>query len=189
MQYNNNNTNDLNSFFNDVEQYAALDDGTSHQFDPALFSENSLAPYSQQPTQPSQAAHSTFNQGQRTSQSQSPALPPYKPAQNTFSPTQYGQNMYGQPSMGQAFDPQLLSRPTPSPGPYDQFAYPPQHMNYGQPQFDYRYNSFQPQRQTATPTQAFRPQVNQQPQNFMNASQPSPQSQPHISQVQVRKFS
>ncbi|KAK5082193.1 hypothetical protein LTR05_007336 [Lithohypha guttulata] len=191
MQYNNDNDADLSSFFHGLEQYATPDISSSTQFDPALFAEDSLAPFSNQQNQQNQTSQATtnpnFNQAQRQTQSHSPALPQFKPSRsNTLSPAQYGQNVYNAQAMGQSFDPQLLARPTPSPGPFDQYSYAPQQMNYGQSQFDYRFNSFQPQRQASAPQQAFHPQVGQHAQHFMNGSRSSSQAPPHMSQVQVR---
>lgn len=185
MQFNNTSDNDLSQFLHGVQDFADLDGDHQTQFDPALFSDNSLASFSQ-PPQPSRPAQSTFNQAQRQSQSQSPALPQFKPSQNTYTAQNYGQNGYNQRTMGPSFDPQLLSPPTPSPGPFDQFSYQPQHMNYGQSQFDYSYNAFQQQqRQSSTPSQAFRPQVSQQPQHYLNPARPSPQPQAQMHQPQV----
>lgn len=184
MQFNNSADNDLSQFLHGVQDFADLHDDHHTQFDPALFSDNSLASFNQQ-SQPSRTAQSTFNQAQRQSQSQSPALPQFKPNQNTYSPQNYAQNAYNQRPIGQSFDQQLLSGPSPSPGPYEQFAYQPQHISYGQPQFDFTYNAFQQQRQSATPSQAFRPQVSQQSQPYMNVTRPSPQPQAHIQQAQV----
>ncbi|KAK5937504.1 hypothetical protein PMZ80_010124 [Knufia obscura] len=182
MHFNNANDNDISQFLHGVQDFADIDGDHQTQFDPALFSDNSLASFPQ--PQPSQPAHSNFNQAQRQTQSQSPALPQFKPAQNTYPGQTYGQNAYNQRPMGQAFDPQLLSRPTPSPGPFDQFSYQPQHMNYGQHQFDYSHNAFQQQRQSSTPSQAFRPQVSQQSQYYMNPARPSPQPQ---AQTQIQQ--
>ena len=194
MQYNNTNSDDLSHFFQDVEQYASLDNNASNQFDPALFADNGLASFSPQPTQqPAQTGQSNFNQAQRQTHSQSPALPQFKQTPNTYSSTQYAQNAYNQQSLGQAYDPHLLARPTPSPGPFDQYSYQPQNINYGHPSFNYQFNSFQQQQQqqqqrqqSATSTQAFRPQVTQQAQSYLSTSRPSPQPQAHVSQVQVR---
>lgn len=172
---NSNNVNDLTSFFDDVQSYATTNNDTP--FDSALFEEA----FPSQPSQPVQ--QSTFNQSQRQSQSQSPALPQFKPAQNAYNPQQYPQNVYNQQSMAQqGFDQHLLARPTHSPAPFDQYAYQ-QSMGYGQQSFDYRFNSFHSQRQP-TPTQAFRPQVTPQATNYMNSSRP-PQTQAHVSQIQV----
>jgi len=185
MQFSNPTDNDLSQFLHGVQDFADLNDDHRTQFDPALFSDNSLASFNPQP-QPTRPTQSTFNQAQRQSQSQSPALPQFKPNQNNYSPQHYAQNAYSQRPIGQSFDPQLLSRPSASPGPYDQFAYQPQHINYGQPQFDFSYNAFQQQqRQSSTPSQAFRPQVTQQPQPYMDVARPSPQPQAHIQQAQV----
>ncbi|KAK5329047.1 hypothetical protein LTR70_000883 [Exophiala xenobiotica] len=183
MHYNNSNDNDINQFLHGVQDFADLDGDQQTQFDPALFADNGLVSFPQQ-AQPSRPAQSPFNQAQRQAHSQSPALPQFKPDQNTYVPQNYGSNAYNQRPMGQSFDPQLLSRPTPSPGPFDQYAYQPQHMNYGQPQFDYSYNAFQQQRQSSTPSQAFRPQVSQQAQHYMNPARPSPQPQAHMQQPQ-----
>lgn len=184
MQYNNHNNDDISQFLNDVNDYANYDNNTSNQFDPALFADSSSTTFPQQSNHQSQPPQSTYAQVPRQSQSQSPALPQFKPNQGALSPAQYSQNVYNQQSMGSAFDPQVLSRPSHSPGPFDQFAYQTQQLAYGQSPFDYRFNSFQ-QRQSATQTQAFRPQVGQQAQHYLTNSRPSSQVQPHMSQVQV----
>lgn len=171
---NNNNVDDLNTFLNSAQHYASTND--DNPFDSALFEEA----FPSQSLQPAQ--QSTFNQAQRQSQSQSPALPQFKSTQSTFTSQQYGQNVYPQGMVQQGFDQHMLARPTHSPTPYDQYPYQ-QTMNYGQQPFNYSFNSFQTQRQP-TPTQAFRPQVNQQPSNYMNSPRP-PQAQAHISQIQV----
>lgn len=175
MSYgNNNNVDDLSSFFEGAQAYAS----TSEPFDSALFEE--AYPSQSLPS----AQQSTFNQAQRQTQSQSPALPQFKPTQNTYAPHQYGQNVYNPQAMSQqGFDQHLLSRPSHSPAPFDQYAYQ-QSMAYPQQSFNYAYNSFNPTRQQ-TPTQAFRPQVNGQTPGYMNAARP-PQTQAHVSQVQVR---
>lgn len=173
---NSNNVDDLSAFFDGVQSYATTNNDTS--FDPALFEEAF-------PSQPSQSVQqSTFNQNQRQTQSQSPALPQFKPAQNAYPTQQYNQNVYNPQSMTQqGFDQHLLTRPTHSPAPFDQYANYQQPMNYGQQSFDYRFNSFHAQRQP-TPTQAFRPQITPQTSNYL--SQPrQPQTQAHVSQVQV----
>lgn len=180
MTYNNNNNDDfMNTFLQDVEQYSALDNHSSTQFDPALFAENGLASYGQQPSQPSQqSTQSTYNQAQRPPQSQSPALTQFKQSQNLYGGSQYGQNLYGQQGL-QPFDPNLLSRPTPSPGPFDQYGYQHQQMGYGHPSFDYRFNSFQQQRPPSTSAQPFRPQVTQNSSQYINGTGASMQSQSH----------
>lgn len=190
MQYNNNlNDNDAGygSLFPGIEQYASLDDTSSHGFDPALFTDEGLASFSNQPAQqPTQNAQPTFNQAQRQTQSQSPALPQFKSSRpDTMSPAQYGQSVYSNSTMNHSYNSQLLARPTPSPGPFDQYNFQPQHISYGQPQFNYAYNSFQSQRQGSTPSQAFRPQVLQQSQQYLSGNRPSPQPQAHLSQIQV----
>lgn len=170
---NNNNVDDLTSLFNSAQQYVSNDDTV---FDQALF-ENAF------PSQSLQSAQqSTFNQAQRQSQSQSPALPQFKATQNTYPPQQYGQNVYPQAMAQQGYDQHLLPRPSHSPSPYDQYAYQ-QGMNYGQQPFNYSFNSFHAQRQP-TPTQAFRPQVTQQNSAYMN-QQRTAQPNAHVSQIQV----
>lgn len=175
---NNNNVDDLSTFLNGAQQYVNNDDTV---FDQALF-EHAF------PSQSLQSAQqSNFNQAQRQSQSQSPALPQFKSTQNTYAPQQYGQNVYNPQALAQqGFDQHLLARPSHSPTPYDQYAYQ-QSMNYGQQPFNYSFNSFHAQRQP-TPTQAFRPQVTQQNSNYMNSQRPA-QPQAHVSQIQVSNCS
>lgn len=190
MQYNNNlNDNDATygSLFPGIEQYAAFEDTSSQSFDPALFSDDGLAQFSHQPGQPvAQNAQSNAGQVQRQAHSQSPALPQFKPSRtDSMSPAQYPQNVYNSSAINHGYNHQLLTRPTPSPGPFDQYAYQPQHMGYGQSQFNYAFNSFQPQRHGSTPTQAFRPQVVQQTSQYLNGARPAPQPQADLSQVQV----
>lgn len=170
----------LNNLFDDLSDFTHTTRDAQNPFD--LIDDGSgLATFTQQ-AQPVQHAQSQYNQAQHQTQSQSPALPQFRPSQNSF-PHQYGQNAYNQQSM-QNYDPALAARPTPSPGPYDQFAYHPQHMNYSRNPFDYTFNSFDQQRQS-TPSQAFHPQVTGQPQAYMNMSRSPSQPQSHISQVQV----
>lgn len=169
----------MNTFLNDVEQYSALDNTSPTQFDPALFAESGLANYQPQPSQSAQQpAQPTYTQAQRPPQSQSPALTQFKPNQNLYHGSQYGQSMYGQQGL-QPYDANALSRPTPSPGPFDQYSYQHQQINYAHPSFDYRFNSFQPQRQASTPTQPFRPQANPNAQQYLNGNGTSLQSQGH----------
>lgn len=171
---NNNNVDDLNPFFNGPQQYANNEDTV---FDQALF-ENAF------PSQSLQSAQqSNFNQVQRQTQSQSPALPQFKTTQNTYAPHQYSQNAYNPQTMApQGYDQHLLPRTSHSPTPYDQYAYP-QPMGYGQQPFNYSFNSFHTQRQP-TPTQAFRPQVAQQNPTYLTQQRP-PQPSAHVSQIQV----
>ena len=169
----------MNTFLQDVEQYSAIDNHSSTQFDPALFAENGLASYNQQPNQSTQQpSQPAYNQSQQPPQSQSPALNQFKQSQPLYNGPQYGQNIYGQQGL-QSYDSNLLSRPTPSPGPFDQYGFQHQQINYGHPSFDYRFNSFQPQRQASTPSQPFRPQVNQNAQQYINGSGASLQAQGH----------
>lgn len=181
MSYgNSNNVDELASFFDGVQSYASGNNDTP--FDSALFEDA----FPSQPSQPAQSTQqATYSQAQRQTQSQSPALPQFKATPNAYATTtqQYGQNVYNAQSMAQqGYDQHLLARPTHSPAPFDQYQYQ-QSMNYAQPAFDYRFNSFQPQRQS-TPTQAFRPQVTNSTSNYMNTTRPQ-QTQAHISQIQV----
>lgn len=179
---NSNNVDDLSSFFDGVQAYATNNNDTP--FDSALFEDAFPSHATQQ-----QSQQSGFNQAQRQTQSQSPALPQFKPSQNAYPAQQYGQNVYNPQAIAQqGYDQHLLARTTHSPASFDQYSYQ-QSMNYGQPNFDYRFNSFQPQTQRqSTPTQAFRPQVTHQPSNYMSASR-SPQTQAHPSQIQVSSCS
>lgn len=185
MQYHNDNDPDLTQFFDGLEAYAAEDNDGSSQFDPALFTSNNHLPsYPQQQNQISQSTQAAFTPAQRQSQSQSPGLPQFKQSSTSFSPQQYAQSLYNPQSMAQNFDPRM-SRPTPSPGAFDQYRYQ-QQMGYGHPGFNYQFNNFNRQQHTPTPAQAFRPEAIQQAQQqYLNGSRQSPQlSQAHVSQVQ-----
>lgn len=174
-----NNNVDINQFLNGVQDFANFQDDTQG-LDPALFDigTGDSGEFHPQQGQSAQANHANYNQAQRQTQSQSPALPSFKSAQNTFSTHPYGQSLYDQRSMAHpAFDSHLAARPSASPQPFDPF-----NVNYNQQFADPRYNNFTTQRQS-TPTQPFRPQVN--PTHYMNLSNPSSRPQPHISQIQV----
>lgn len=161
---------DFNNFINGVQLAATDSIDPDAQFDPALFEGSDLnAPYTNRaPGPPPNSAYT--QRAQAVPQSQSPALPHFTPSLAPYSGQQYGSHgrpasLHEQRPSASPFDNSILSRPTPSPGPYDQYPFrqTSEYSNHQQTTFDPRFNSFsEPGRtQSPTPLQAFRGQTSQ----------------------------
>jgi len=174
------------TFLNGIDLFAASDNPPSnsaaHEFnwDPELFAT------AEEFTQPSHPLASAYNQ-HASRQSDSPALPQYNPQQNAFTHSQYSQPLYqSRPHSTQpSFDPQYLNRPSPSPGPFEQYNY---HSNIHHPAQGYNLGSL-PQRQASATPQTY-PQRQSQPYHpYMNFSaRPSQLPPPHTTDSFFNSF-